>query len=68
MEKVMEFVERMRKVQEEAGAALSRIQEEIKRQVDKERKEGERWKVGDKVMLSTKDMVFKERPARKLVD
>jgi len=24
--------------------------------------------VGDKVMLSTKDLVFKERPAKKLVD
>ena len=28
----------------------------------------ENWKKGDKVMLSTKDLVFKERPARELVD
>ena len=28
----------------------------------------ENWKRGDKVMLSTKDLMFKERPARKLVD
>jgi len=36
--------------------------------VDRERREGEEWKIGDKVILSTKDLVFKERPARKLVD
>ena len=38
IEKVTEFVERIRKVQEEAGAALVRAQKEIKRQADKERK------------------------------
>ena len=38
IEKVMEFSERMRKVQEEIEAALIRVQEEIKRQADKERK------------------------------
>ena len=30
MEKTMEFVERMRKVQEKAGAVLKKAQEEIK--------------------------------------
>ena len=40
----------------------------MKRQVDKGRKEMEEWKKGDRVMLSMKDLVFKERPARKLVD
>ena len=40
----------------------------MKRQVDRGRKKTEDWKKGDKVMLSTKDLVFKERPARKLVD
>ena len=40
----------------------------MKRQADKGRKENEDWKKGDRVMLSTKDLVFKERPARKLVD
>ena len=38
IEKVTEFVERIRKVQEEAGAALVRAQKEIKRQADRERK------------------------------
>ena len=40
----------------------------MKKQADRKRKETEEWKKGDKVMLSTKDLVFKERLARKLVD
>ena len=68
VEKATEFVERMKKVHEEAGAVLKKAQENMKRQADKGRKENEDWKKGDRVMLSTKDLVFKERPARKLVD
>jgi len=37
-----------------------RAQEKMKRQIDRKRKEVEVWKVGDKVMLSMKDLVFKE--------
>jgi len=44
------------------------VQKDMKRQADKERKEMENWKKGDKVMLSTKNWVFKEQPVRKLVD
>jgi len=68
MEKVTEFVERMRKVQKETEAVLVRVQEEMKRQVNKGRREVEEWKVEDKIMLSMKDLVFKERPVKKLVD
>ena len=68
VESVMEFVERMKKVHEEAGVALKRAQEDIKRQADRGRKETEKWKKGNRVMLSIKDLVFKERPTRKLVD
>ena len=68
VEKVMEFVERMKKVYEEAGAALKKAQEDMKRQADRGRKETKGWKKRDKVLLSTKDLVFKERLARKLVD
>ena len=68
VEKATEFVERLKKVQEEAGAALRKAQEEMKRDVDRKRKEMEDWKKGDRVMLSTKDLVFKERPVRKLVE
>jgi len=40
----------------------------MKKQADKGEREAEVWKVGDRVMLSTKDLIFKERPAKKLVD
>ena len=39
VKKVTEFIERMKKVQEEAGAALRRVQEEMKQQADRERRE-----------------------------
>ena len=68
MEKVTEFAERMKKVQEKAEAALKRAQKEMKQQADRRRKEAEVWKEWDKVMLSTKDLVFKEQLAKKLVD
>ena len=68
VEKATEFVERMKKVHEEAGAALKKAQEDMKRQVDKGRKETKDWKRRDRILLSTKDLVFRERPARKLVD
>jgi len=68
VEKVTEFVERMKRIQEEAGAALKKAQEEMKRYADKKRKETEDWKKRDRVMLSIKDLVFKERPVRKLVE
>jgi len=68
VEKTTEFVERMKKVHEEAEAALKKAQEDMKRQVDRGRRETEDWKRGDRILLSTKDLVFKERPARKLVD
>jgi len=68
VEKAMEFVERLKKVQEEAGAALRKAQKEIKRYADQSRKETEDWKKGDRVLLSTKDLVFKKRPAKKLME
>ena len=68
IESTMEFVERIKKVHEEARAVLKKAQEDMKRQADRRRKEIEDQKKGDRVMLSTKDLVFKERPTRKLVD
>ena len=68
VEKAMEFAERIKKVHEEAEATLTKAQEDMKRQADKRRKETKNWKKGDRVLLSTKDLVFKKRLARKLVD
>ena len=68
VEKAMEFVEKLKRVQEKAGAALKRMQEEIKRYANRNRKEMEEWKKRNRVMLSTKDLVFKERPVHKLIE
>ena len=68
VESATEFVERMKKVHEEVEVALKKTQEEMKRYVDRSRKETEKWKRGDRVLLSTKDLVFKERPVNKLME
>jgi len=47
VESATEFVERMKKVHEEAEAALKKMQEEMKRYADRGRKETEEWKKGD---------------------
>ena len=68
VESVTEFVERMKKVHEEAEVALKKTQEEMKRYVDRGRKETEKWKKRNRVLLSTKDLVFKERLIKKLME
>ena len=68
VESAMEFMKRMKKVHEEAEVALKKTQEEMKRYMDRSRKETERWKKGDRVLLSTKDLVFKERPVQELTE
>ena len=41
MKSMMEFVERMRKIHEKAKVALKKMQEDMKRQADRGRKESE---------------------------
>ena len=48
----------MKEIQEEAKAALSKAQEEIKKYADKKRTEVDDYKVGDLVMLSTQDLKY----------
>ena len=55
-------------MQEEVEVVLARAQEKIKKQADSKRKEVEVQKIRDKIMLSIKNLVFKERLAKKLVD
>jgi len=62
------FVERMKKVHEEARAALKKTQQKMKKYAGRSRKETEKWEKGDRVLLSTKDLVFKERPTWKLTE
>ena len=68
VEKATEFAKKMRRMQEEVGAALKKAQEEMKWQADKERREVETWRKRDKVILSTKDLVFRERLTKKLTE
>ena len=55
-----EFATRMKQIQEEAGATLKWAQEEMKKQADRRKKKVELWRKEDRIMLSTKDLVFKE--------
>ena len=47
VESTTEFIERMKKVHKEAEMALKKTQEEMKKYVDRGRKETEEWKKGD---------------------
>jgi len=40
----------------------------MRRQANREQKEIEEWEKGNKVVLSTKDLVFKERLVKKLTE
>jgi len=48
-------VKEMKNRYEEVKAALVKLQKEMKRQADRNRKEIEEYRVGDKVLISTKD-------------
>ena len=52
------FVEKIKEIQEEAKAVLSKAQEEIRKYADRKRAEVNNYKVGDLVMLSTKDLKY----------
>ena len=69
-EKAEEFVREMKERYEEARAVLVRAQEEMKRQVDRNRKEAEEYRVGDKVLISMKDFLAElmKRAMKKLTE
>ena len=52
------FVVKMKEIQEEAKAALGKAQEEMKKYANRKRAEVDEYKVGDLVMLSTKDLKY----------
>ena len=52
------FVERIRKIQEEAKVVLQKAQEDMKRYIDRERREVEEYRIGNLVLLSTKDLKY----------
>jgi len=64
------FVERIKKIQKEAKAALGKAQEEIKKFMNRRRREEEEYRVGDLVLLSMKDLKWqmKGRRSEKLTE
>ena len=64
------FLERMKKIQEEAKAVLEKTQEEMKKFANKRQREEEKYKVGDSVLLSIKNLKWqiKGRRSKKLTE
>jgi len=52
------FIEKMKEIQEEAKAALGKAQADMKKYADKKRSDIDEYRVGDLVMLSTKDLKY----------
>ena len=52
------FIEKMKEIQGKAKAALGKAQEKMKKYADRKRGEVDNYKVGDLVMLSTKDLKY----------
>ena len=52
------FIEKMKEIQKEAKAVLGKVQEEIKKYTNRKRGEVDNYKVGNLVMLSTKDLIL----------
>jgi len=52
------FVKKMKEIQEEAKAALKKAQEDIRKYANRKRSDVDKYKVGDLVMLSTKDLKY----------
>jgi len=53
---VGKFVERMKKIQEKAKAALEKAQEKMKKFTNRKREEREEYRIGGLVLLSMKDL------------
>jgi len=52
------FIEKIKEIQEEAKAALGKAQEDMRKYADRKRSDVKEYKVGDLVMLSTKDLKY----------
>jgi len=57
-ERAEEFATRIKEVHEEAEAALKKSQEEIRKYANRKKSEVEEYRVGDWVLLSTKDLKY----------
>jgi len=68
--KAKDFVKKMKKVHEEAKVALKKLQEEMKKYADKDRKGVVEYKVEDRILLSIKDLMWqtRNRETKKLIE
>ena len=57
-EEAEKFVVKIKEIQKEAKTALGKAQEKMKKYADRKRAEVNEYKVGDLVMLSTKDLKY----------
>ena len=69
-EKAEEFARKMKERHEKTRVVLVKSQEEMKRQVDRSRKEAEEYRVGNKVLISRKNFSMKlmKRVTKKLIE
>jgi len=69
-ERAEDFAKRIKEVYKEAEAALRKSQEEMRKYADRKRNKPEKYRVGDWVLLSTKDLKFqmKGRHSEKLME
>jgi len=52
------FMEKIKEIQEEAKAALKKVQKDMRKYANRKRSDIDKYKVGDLVMLSTKDLKY----------
>jgi len=64
------FVEKMKEIQKEAKAALKKTQEDMRKYANRKRSDVDEYKVGNLVMLSTKDLKYQmvRRRTEKLME
>jgi len=64
------FIKKMKEIQEEIKAVLGKVQMDMKKYANRKRSDVEEYKVGDLVMLSTKDLKYQmvERRMEKLTE
>ena len=69
-EKAEKFAREIKERHEEARVVLVKSQEEMKRQADRSRKETEKYRVGDKILISMKDFLMEliKRVTKKLTE
>jgi len=52
------FIEKMKEIQEKEKAALGKVQEDMRKYTERKRSDVDEYRVGDLVMLSTKDLKY----------